>query len=78
MNCSGAPDFHEPVCHKCGVRSSWDPEFDNAIIQPDDPMPGSVDDAIIQPEDPMPPRKNLVGNFVRALAAGKFKDQELT
>lgn len=73
MNCSGNPEFHEPVCHKCGVLGSWFPEFDAAIIQPDDPMPVPFADAIIQPNDPIPPRGNLIGNFARAMWQGKIK-----
>jgi len=40
MNCTGDPTFHKPVCHKCGKdHGSWFPDFEEAIIQPEDPMP---------------------------------------
>lgn len=60
MNCTGNPDFQEPVCHACGLLGSWFPDFDEAIIQPDDPMPAPFDEAIIQPNDPMPKRRGVL------------------
>jgi hypothetical protein len=63
MNCTGDPEFNEPVCFKCGVLGEWFDEVDVAIIQPDDPLPVSVEDAIIQPDEPLPPRLSLMGRY---------------
>lgn len=64
MLCTGDPDFHEPKCHKCGLLGSW----------PGEP---SFEDAIIQPDDPLPPRKNnLVGNFMRAMQNNLMPEEE--
>lgn len=65
MNCSGNPDFDEPKCHTCGLLGSWFPEFEDAIIMPDDPIPTVLDDAIIMPDDPMPPRNTFMNRLLR-------------